>query len=267
MKKVGRLIIFIALTAAAGSQACWAQFSVSVNAADYMPAAAVSLDFGVARLTDNFDPARFFLVDVRNTSGHAVAIKEHSTAVQPTFWVQGASINGQFTLKPNEVRTIRVRAKSNVEGKYEGAIEWASPSNAAVFRLAMDAFYGPTVKESTQDLPHIEACCYKDWTRKDVTLPIPDNYRLTGFDSPNNWGPDNLDRCCGWRETSYVVNGQLVLVHYGIQADEKQFVADQIVNKRGLTPRIHMTFGLLESSIGFSVTAPGAPVGKQAQVF
>jgi hypothetical protein len=124
-----------------------------------------------------------------------------------------------------------------------------------IFRIAMSTFFGPALKQDTRDLPRIEACCYKDWTRKDVTIPIPDNYRLTGLDSPNNWGPDNPDRCCGWRETAYAVSGQTVLIHYGIQADETQF-GDQIRNRRSLTPKIHQTYGLVESSIGYAVKSP-----------
>jgi hypothetical protein len=111
---MGRSLEF-ATASVAGT--CWAQqLSVSVNSADYMPAAEVSLDLGVAELTENFDPARFFLIDIKNISGKVIKIKETSTAVQPTFWVQGAAISGAFTLSSNQVRTIRVRAKSTVEG-------------------------------------------------------------------------------------------------------------------------------------------------------
>jgi hypothetical protein len=248
------LLSLACVLTAFGTATSRAQLSVSVNSADYMPATAVALDFGVSPVSDSFDPSRFFLIDVRNTTGKVLSAREQSTNVQPTFWVQGASTSGQFNLKPNDVRTIRIRAKTNVEGKYDGVIEWKS-AGTSLFKITMSSYFGPTAKQDTQDLPRIEACCYKDWTRKDITLPIPDNYRLTGFDSPNNWGPDHSDMCCGWRETSYVANGQVVLVHYGIQADENQ-IGDHIMNRRALTPKIRMTFGLLESSIGFSITAP-----------
>lgn len=72
------------------------------------------------------------------------------------------------------------------------------------------------------------------------------------FRSNQSLGPSNGDRAWGWRETSYVVTGQTLIVHYEIQADEGH-LPDKIVNKRSLTSGLHISYGLVESSIAFSV--------------
>lgn len=131
------------------------------------------LDVGIYYTTEIFDPATFFLVDIKNTSKNAIAIREAATNMQPALWITGVSTNGSFTLARWGDPSIKARAKSNVDGIYKASIEWTSENNP-IFRMELVSVFGPSVREENRTLDKLEPCCGKDWARRDVPLQIPE---------------------------------------------------------------------------------------------
>jgi hypothetical protein len=228
-------------------------FSVAVNGGDYAPAKSITLDFGVGHTQDQFELGRFFAITIKNTSGRSLTIKETAESLQPIFWATGVATSGTFTLAANQERTLTFKAKCpscTSATNYKGKVSWTA-TGVPVFGVNLTGTFGPQNISSKQGLEHVVACCDKTWEYKDATIPYPTYYHLTGWSSPNNWGPDNGDRASGWRKTDVIDEpaGRRVAVHYGIQSDECRPCTDPTRNQRRLDPILAFGWALDETSI------------------
>src|SRR5258708_19764260 len=198
-------------------------FSVAVNGGDYAPAKGITLDFGVGHTQDQFELGRFFALTIKNTSGRSLTIKEIAENLEPMFWGTGVADSGTFTLASNQERTMTFKAKCpscTSATAYKASVKW-TVGGTEVFGINLTSVFGPQSSATQQGLEHVVACCDKTWEYKDATIPYPAYYHLTGWSSPNNWGPSNGDRASGWRKTDVIDQPAppRVVGHYGIQSD------------------------------------------------
>jgi hypothetical protein len=139
-------------------------------------------------------------------------------------------------------------------------VTWTS-AGTTVFTITLTAVFGPQSTSSQQQLPHVVACCDKTWEYMSTTIPYPTYYHLTGWSSPNNWGPNNGDRASGWRKTDFIDQpaGRRIIVSYGIQSAECRPCLNPPDNTRSLDPIRAFGWALDESSITATVdsSVPG----------
>src|SRR5258708_32308965 len=181
-------------------------FSVAVNGGDYAPAKGITLDFGVGHTQDQFELGRFFALTIKNTSGRSLTIKEIAENLQPIFWATGVAASGTFTLASNQERTMTFKAKCpscTSATAYKASVKW-TVGGTEVFGINLTSVFGPQSSATQQGLEHVVACCDKTWEYKDATIPYPAYYHLTGWSSPNNWGPSNGARASGCRKTGVI---------------------------------------------------------------